>query len=208
LHAHWDQRDLDMQTHVLGRQEGAGAAEGPAKALGYLPRTGWTSQPRENPSPPRRSVVLRHPANSRSTWMREEPTTRTECPAAVQLLASALLWSGQRPPASSSQHRPRNPDRGYDWLKGQCGAVQCPTRNVNTKGISTAGFWWLNQRLSAPLPQNAGRALSDREYSPLSTSPGRVRVMYVNIKNHDHATAKPAGQPATHRQMHPRGSEK
>ena len=37
------------------------------------------------------------------------------------------------------------------------------------KGISTAAFWWLIQPLSATLPQNAGRALSDREYPPLST---------------------------------------
>ena len=42
------------------------------------------------------------------------------------------------------------------------------------KSTSTVAFWWLNQRLSATLPQNAGRALSGREYSPLSTSrPGR-----------------------------------
>jgi len=39
-------------------------------------------------------------------------------------------------------------------------------------------FWWLNQRLSATLPHNAGRALSDRKYPPLSTVLARVRVIY------------------------------
>ena len=48
----------------------------------------------------------------------------------------------------------------------------------NIKGISTAAFWWLNQRLSATLPHNAGRALSDRKYPPLSTVLARVRVIY------------------------------
>src|SRR5690349_2323188 len=62
------------------------------------------------------------------------------------------------------------------------------------KSTSTVAFWWLNQRLSATLPQNAGRALSGREYSPLSTSrPGQggVRVIYVEFLQ-----LQPFNQPA------------
>ena len=71
--------------------------------------------------------------------------------------------------------------RSTDSSRNHSTNVMAKNHGSDIKGISTAAFWWLNQRLSATLPHNAGRTLSDRKYPPLSTVLARVRVIYMKF---------------------------